>query len=186
MPSVGEHDLLAGNDRHHETRQAVVSQRHFALNGRDESRADILGMSGTRAEVPSAGEPVTTVNSLPESVGEELAAGRDAILVLCEDLFETLVGQVGGAHRRRGEVGDPDPPDRPVLAGQLDPGIDHLREARLAATGRSRIGPLHESARPQRLDHPRAESPLCLRFGRLLRRQGAQGSGRLDSVDYHR
>jgi len=49
-------------------------------------------MPGTRAEVPRAGEAVSTVNGLPESVGEELAAGRDAVLVLREDLLEALVG----------------------------------------------------------------------------------------------
>ncbi len=72
-------------------------------------------------------------------MGEELATHRDAVVVRGEDLGETLVRHIGRGGERRRQVCDPDPAERAVLPGHLDPGLDHLGERGLdpppAATG---------------------------------------------------
>ena len=185
VPPVGEDDLLAGDDRHHELRHAAFAYGHLTVHGCDEPGAHVFGVTGTRPEIPRTGNPVATVDSFAEPVGEELAARGDAVVVLRENLLEALVRKVGGADRGGRKVGDADPADRPVLPGQLDPRVDHLGEAGLAAAGLFGIGPLHEPALPQRLHHGRSESPALLRGGRLARGQFAQGAGRFNSTDRH-
>ena len=180
MPSVGEDDLVAGDHGHQQLRDAGLPGDHLAAGGGDEPCRDVLGVPGARTEVPGSGDPVPAVDLFTEPVGKELPAHRHLVVVGGEHLVEPFGGQVGGTGRRRREVGNSDPTQRPVLPGQFDPGVDQLRKGRLASACFRRVAPLHETALPQGVDGTRIEGADSLRIGGLLGHQVPQTSCRLD------
>ena len=99
VPAVLEGDLVARDHRHCHLRETLTGPTHLAVIHREEPGADVLGVAGAGAEAPRARDSVAAGDGHTLSVGEELPAHRDVIVVGGEHLGETFVGQI----RRGGE-----------------------------------------------------------------------------------
>ena len=167
VPAVFEHHLLARDDRDLHVGDSLTGPAHLAVHHRQEPRRDVLRMAGARTETPRSGQPVTTVDGNALSVREELAAHRDPVRSGAEHLGEPVIGQVGRGGERRGQIGDPDPPERAVLPGHFDPCFDHLGERRFDPAGGAGIERRHQARRPHGLDDVGRQRAGTLGVGRL-------------------
>ena len=166
VPAVGEHDLVAGHDRHSQLRDAIGGPHHLAVDHRHEPCGDVLAVAGGRAEVPCSRHLVATGDGRAGAVREELAAEGHPIVVVGEHRLEAGVGQECCDRCGGGQVRDADPTERAVEPGHVDPGADHVLEGRLGAAGLRRVEPRHQAGVPHRVDHGgRCGAELLARLG---------------------
>lgn len=180
IPAVVEADLGAGNDGDPHLGETFTDPAHLAVVHRQESGGNVVRVPDSRTEVPRPGDGVAAVDGGSLSVGKELTAHGDAVVVGGEHLGEALVRQVCGGGEGRRQIGDPHPAERPVLPSHFDPGLDHLGERRLDAAGGDGVERRHQPAGPHLVDDRRSQGAHAFGFGGLGSHQLAHAARERD------